>query len=119
MGWRHIARARPDREPASAARVCAGFCNGYLGRADGPGPTADTGLVGFEVEPAKEFAGGGAVGGGRLGGEEFGQQGNHRSRPLGLMVAAGDAGRPDRRLAVRRRLEVLAVAFIKAGAGKA
>lgn len=84
----------------------------------GQGPAANTGPVGFEVESAMQFAGSGAVGGGRFGREEFGQQGNHRSGPLGLMIAAGETGRPDRRLALSASLQVLAVEIIKTGAGK-
>ena len=37
------------------------------------GPAADTGAVGWEVEPAVEFAGGGAVGRGWLGRKKLGQ----------------------------------------------
>ena len=55
------------------------------------GPAADTGAVGLEIEAAMEFAGSGAVGGWRLGGEQFGQQGGDSRRPDGSMIAAGDA----------------------------
>lgn len=48
----------------------------------GDSPKADTGAVGVEVEAGVEFAGDGAVGTRRLGGERFGGQG----RPLGWPV---------------------------------
>lgn len=44
-----------------------GFVRGVRGELMGQSPTANTGPIGFEVESAMEFAGGGAVGGGRFG----------------------------------------------------
>lgn len=41
------------------------------------GPASHAGPVGFEIQAAVKFAGGGAVGGRRFGGEQFGQQGDH------------------------------------------
>lgn len=96
-----------------------GFIAGVWGELVGQGPTTDTGPVGFEVESAVQFTGGGTVGGRWFGREQFGQQADDGVRPLGLMVAAREAGRPDRGFASRTGLEVLAVEFIKAGAGKA
>ena len=58
------------------------------------GPRANAGAVGFEVEAAQEFAGDGAVGGGRLGGEPFGDQGGDFRGPFGVVIAARTAGRP-------------------------
>lgn len=42
------------------------------------GPAADAGATGLEVRPAMEFAGDGAVGTGRFGGEKFGGQSDGR-----------------------------------------
>ena len=56
------------------------------------GPAADAGAVGFEVETAEQFAGGGAVGRGRFGGKEFGEQRGDFGRPVGMVSAAGKAG---------------------------
>ena len=58
------------------------------------GPTANTGAVSFEVEAAEQFAGGGPVGGRRIGGEEFDEQHGDFDGPVRAMIAAGDAGRP-------------------------
>jgi hypothetical protein len=59
---------------------------------DGPAP--DAGAVGFEVEPALGFTGGGAVGGRGLGGEQFGDQGGDFSSPVRLVIAPRQTGRP-------------------------
>ena len=71
-----------------------GLVTGVGGQLVLNGPAADAGTVGFEVEAAVEFAGAGVVGGGRFGRKQFGEQGGGFSGPLGMMVAAGDAGRP-------------------------
>ena len=91
-----------------------GFMAGVWGEFVGQGPTANTGPVGFEVESAVEFAGGGAIGGGWFGREEFSQQGDHGVGPLGMMIAAREAGRPDRGFAASTGLKILAVKFVKA-----
>ena len=70
-------------------RFARGFVTGVRGELVGQSPTADAGAVSFEVEATMQFAGRGAVGRGRLGGQEFGEQGNHRSGPFWAMVAAG------------------------------
>ncbi len=84
----------------------------------GQGPAANTGPVGFEVKPALQFTGSGAIGGGGLGSEEFGQQVNHCCGPLGLMIATGATGRPDGGLALSASPQVLAVEIIKPGPGQ-
>ena len=58
------------------------------------GPAADAGAVGFAVEAAEQFAGAGAGGGGRLGGEQRGELGEDRGGPVGVVVAAGSLGCP-------------------------
>lgn len=66
-----------------------------------------------------EFAGGGAVGGRGLGGEEFGEQGGDVVRPGGVVVAARASGCPDLGLALGTGAEIVAVEFVEAGAGEA
>ena len=51
------------------------------------GPAADAGTVGFEVEAAQQFAGAGAVGGGRLGREQRGELGDDSGWPVAVVVA--------------------------------
>ena len=58
------------------------------------GPTTDAGAVGFKIEATVEFTGGGAIGGGWLGRQQFGQQRNHLGGPVRMMIAAGQTGRP-------------------------
>jgi hypothetical protein len=82
------------------------------------GPTTDAGAVGFEVEPAEQFAGNGAVGAGRLGREEFGDQGGDLRGPVWVVISAGESGRPGLSVAVSVSLKVLAVEFIEAGTGQ-
>jgi hypothetical protein len=71
-----------------------GFVEGVWSKLMFNGPAADAGAVGFEVEAAVEFAGGGAVGGGRFGGEKFGDQGGDCVRPVRVVIAARQPGRP-------------------------
>lgn len=56
------------------------------------GPAADAGAVGFETEPAVEFAGDGAVGGGWFGGQKLGGQSDRFHRPGGMVISAGETG---------------------------
>ena len=58
------------------------------------GPAADTGAVGLEVEAAMGFAGGGAIGGRRFGGEQLGEEGGDFEWEVRVMIAAGKARRP-------------------------
>ena len=71
-----------------------GFVTGVGSEFVFEGPAADAGAVRLEVEAAMEFAGGGAVGGGRSGGEEFGQECANLGGPVRMMVAAGSLGCP-------------------------
>ncbi len=71
-----------------------GLGAGVGGELMGEGPAADAGAVGFEVEPTKRLTGGGAVGGRRLGGEPFGDQGGDFRGPVRLVIAARATGRP-------------------------
>jgi hypothetical protein len=82
------------------------------------GPAADAGAVGFEVEAAMEFAGDGAVGARRFGGEKFGGEGNGFLRPGGVMIATGEARGPGVGLAVSAGVEVFGVEFVEAGTGQ-
>ena len=71
-----------------------GFVAGVGGELMFAGPAADAGAVGLEVEAAVEFAGRSTVGGGRLGGEQFGEQCGDIGGPVWLVIAAGQTGRP-------------------------
>jgi len=71
-----------------------GFVTGIWGELVGDGPAADTGAVGFKVETAEQFTGDGTVGTRRFYGEQFGGQSDRFSRPVGVMIATGEAGRP-------------------------
>jgi hypothetical protein len=84
----------------------------------GDGPAADAGAVGFEVQPAEEFAGAGTVRGGRLGGEQRGELGGDRGRPVGLVIAAGVARDPGLGVAVGGDAQIGAVEFVEAGFGQ-
>ena len=88
----------PEGAEVAGLPAFDGFGRGFVAGVGGEfvldGPAADAGAVGFEVEAAVEFAGGGAVGGRGLGGEEFGEQGGDFGGPLRLVVAAGAAGGP-------------------------
>lgn len=81
------------------------------------GPAADLGAVEGEVAQAQDFAGGEAVGGGGLGGEAFGEQGEDFGRPGRRVIAAGEAGPPDG-VALRTGAQVVAVEFVEATAGE-
>ena len=98
------------------------FGRGFEAGVGGPmvleSPASNTGAVGFEVEAAVQFAGGGAVGRGWFGREQFGKQGCHRGRPVGLMVATGEAGGPGLGVSLGAGTEILAVELVEAGQGK-
>ena len=83
------------------------------------GPAADTGPVGFELESAKQFAGGGAVGGGRFGSQKLLEQGDDLGRPIGAMIATGSAGTPSWALATRTGTQVVAEEFVEPAARQA
>jgi hypothetical protein len=83
------------------------------------GPAADTGAVGLEVQAAVQFAGGGAVRGGRFGRKELGEQRQDNVGPDGMMVAAGAAGRPGIGVALGAGAKIVGVEFVEAGAGQA
>jgi hypothetical protein len=83
------------------------------------GPAADAGAVGLEVQAAVEFAGGGAVRGGRLGRKELGEQCADLVGPGGMMVAAGAAGRPGIGVALGAGAQIVGVEFVEASAGQA
>jgi hypothetical protein len=77
------------------------------------GPTADAGTVGFEMKPAVEFAGDGAVGGGGVGSEEFGGQSGGFYRPVGVMISTRETGRPGVSLALGAGAEVIGAELIE------
>ena len=83
------------------------------------GPATDAGAVGFEVQAAVEFAGDGAVGARRSGGEQLGGEGDGFGGPLRVMVAAGETGRPGISVALGAGVEILGVEFVETGTGQA
>jgi len=95
-------------------RFGAGFVAGVGRKVVFEGPAADTGTVGFEVEAAEQFAGGGAVGRGRFGGEEFSKQRRDFGWPVGVVVTAGEAGRPGPRVASGGGQQILGSELVKA-----
>ena len=99
-------------------RFRRGFVAGVWGELVFDGPAANAGTVGFKIQTAVEFAGTSAVGRGRFGSEKFFQQGQDLRRPGGIMIAAGNTGRPNRRLTFGAGAEVLAVKFIEARSGQ-
>ena len=92
-----------------------GLVTGVRGQVIFQGPAADTGAVGLEVEATEQFAGGGAIGRGRFGGKQLGQERRHLRRPVWIMVAAGQTGRPRFRLPPSAGTQILAVEFVEAG----
>jgi hypothetical protein len=92
----------------------SGFVTGVGGELMGDGPAADAGAVGFEVEPAMGFTGGGAVGGRGLGGEQFGDQGGDFSGPVRLVIAARQTGRPGLGVALSAGEQVVRAQLVEA-----
>jgi len=86
----------PEGAEVAGLPAFDGFGRGLVAGVGGElvfdGPAADAGAVGLEVEAAVEFAGGGAVGGRGLGGEEFGEQGGDGVGPGRVVITAGAAG---------------------------
>jgi hypothetical protein len=91
-----------------------GFVAGVGGQLMGEGPTPDAGTVGFEVEAAMEFAGGGAVGGRWFGREKFGDQGGHFGGPARVVIAAGQSGRPGLAVALSADEQVVSAQLVEA-----
>lgn len=79
------------------------------------GPAADGGAVGLEGEAAEQFAGASAVGGWRFGGEKFFEQGAGFVGPAGMVIAAGESGRPGAGLSSSAGAEVIRVEFVESG----
>ena len=91
-----------------------GFVAGIGGEFVFQGPTADAGAVGWESEAAVQFAGDGAVGAGRCGGEEFGGESDGFRGPIGVMIAAGEAGRPGVRAALSAGEQIVGAELVAA-----
>ena len=83
------------------------------------GPAAHAGAVGLEAQAAVELAGGSAVGRGRLGGQELGEQGGDWGGPVWMVIAAGTTGRPRVGLTVGAGVEVVVIEFVEAGTPQA
>jgi len=111
----------PERPQIPGLPAFDGFGGGFVAGVGSKlvldGPASDAGAVGFEVEPAMKFAGTGAVGRRGFGGEEFFEQRQRLVRPGGLMIAAGNRGRPSPGLTLGAGAEVLAVKFVEVRAG--
>jgi len=88
----------PERAQVASLPAFDGFGGGFVAGVGGElvldGPAPDAGAVGFEVEPAMEFAGTGAVGRRWFGSEEFFEQRQNLRRPSRMMRPARQAGRP-------------------------
>jgi len=82
-------------------------------------PTTDAGPVGFEIEPAKQFAGGGAIGGGWLRRKELLKQLGDFGWPVWPVIAAGTAGRPMLRMTRSAGAKIISEEFVKATSGQA
>ena len=81
------------------------------------GPAADAGAVGLKVQAAMEFAGGGAVGRGRSGGEELGQECADLSGPVGVTVPAGGWWCPGVGVAPGAGAQVVGAQLVEAAGG--
>ena len=92
-----------------------GFVAGVRGELVLDRPAADAGAVGLEVQPAMEFAGDGAVGARRFGGEEFGDQRGDFRRPFGMVIATGTTRRPGVGVAGGAGTQIIGVEFVEAG----
>lgn len=103
--------------PASD-RFGRGFVAGVGSQLVGERPAADAGAVGGEVQAAMEFTGDGAVGAGRFGGEEFGDQRDDFGGPLRMVVAARTACGPGVGQAGGAGAQVIGVEFVEAGTGQ-
>jgi hypothetical protein len=113
----------PERAFFESLPAFDGFGGGFVARVRSQfvldSPAADAGAVGLEVEAAQQFTGAGAVGGGRFGGEQLGEQAGHFGRPVGVMIATGKSRRPSLTLATGTGLKVLAVELVEAGQSQA
>jgi|ERR1700683_3537131 len=83
------------------------------------GPAANAGTIGFKVQPAMKFAGRGAIGGSRFGGEQLGEEIGNGLWPGGMMVATGHTWRPKRGCSFSAGAKILAVELIEARSGQA
>lgn len=82
-------------------------------------PTTDAGPVGFEVEAAKQFAGGSAIGGRWLRRKELLEQLGDFRWPVWPVIAAGGARRPMLRMARGTGAKIISEEFVKATSGQA
>ena len=114
--WRGV--VLPERAVVAGLPAFDGFAGGFVagvgGELMGDGPAADAGAVGFEVETTMGFTGGGAVRGGWLGGEQFGDQGGGFSRPVWLVITARETWRPSIGAALSAGEQVVGAELVEA-----
>ena len=84
-----------------------------------PSPTTDGGRIDDTVQAAVNFGGGEAIGSRRFGREQLAQEWFHSHGPVGGMIAAGGAWRPEFPTGVGGSVEVVAVQLIESGAAQA
>ena len=106
------------QEGFAGVEAGSGVVAGVRGEVVFEGPAADAGAVGLKVQSAMQFTGTSAVGGRRLGREEFLEQGDDVLGPSGMVIAAGNAGRPKGGLPLGTGAEILAVELVEPGAGE-
>ena len=95
------------------------FVTGVRREVVGDGPAADAGAIGLEGEAAEQFAGDGAVGGARGGGKKTCGESGGVSRPVRLMIAAGNSRLPNPGTALGTGAEVIGAELVDAGQAEA
>jgi len=83
------------------------------------GPAAHGGGVDPDAQAAVDFGGGEAIGRGRLGGEQFAQEGFGTVGPDRRVVPAGNARRPTVLVVMRGGTEIIGIQFVEASATQA
>lgn len=76
-------------------------------------PATNTGAVGLETESAMEFTGRKAIGTGRFGAEQFGEQREDCGRPGCMVIAPGTARRPSLGASLRTSLQVVGIQLVE------
>jgi len=95
------------------------FVSGVRREVVGDGPAADAGAIGLEGEAAEQFAGDGAVGARRGGGKKTCGQSDGISRPVWLMITAGNSRLPSPGSTLGAGAQVVGAQFVDAGQAQA